>query len=201
MCEVLILGGVSPRPTRGYDNAFMPTVAHKGIVLRPYQATDAEAFAVAVRESVDTVGLWMPWCHAAYSQQEALLWFDTCAQGLADGSSFEFGVFAEENGSFLGGAGLNHFNVDHNFCNLGYWVRQSRHRQGIAFRAAEALSTFAFANLGLTRLEIVVAQGNEPSCAVARKLGAEFECVARNRLVVFGTPMAASVHSLVPAVV
>ena len=105
---------MSPRPTRGYDNAFMPTVVHKGIVLRPYQATDAEAFAVAVRESVDTVGLWMPWCHAANSQQEALIWFDTCAKGLTDRSSFEFGVFAEENGSFLGGAGLNYFNVDHN---------------------------------------------------------------------------------------
>lgn len=178
----------------------MPTVVHKGIVLRPFQPTDAEAFAIAARESVDTVGLWMPWCHADYSPQEALTWFDTCAHGLADRSSFEFGVFAEDGGDFLGGAGLNHFNLDHNFCNLGYWVRQSRHRQGIALRAAEALSTFAFEDLGFTRVEIVVAEGNEPSCAVARKLGAVFECVARNRLVIFGIPVAASVHSLVPAV-
>jgi len=167
------------------------------LVLRPFESDDAEAFAEAARESAETVGRWMPWCHAGYTADEARRWFDMCAQGLAQRTSFEFGMFTEDSREFLGGAGLNHFNLDHNFCNLGYWVRQSRQRQGIAPRAARALANFGFETLGLTRIEIVVAVGNEPSEAVARKLGASFECVARNRLVI-REPVAASVYSMVP---
>lgn len=168
-------------------------------MLRPFERADAEAFAVAARESHATVGRWMPWCHAGYTTDEARNWFEMCAQGLASRTGFEFGLFTEDGKELLGSAGLNHFNLDHNFCNLGYWVRQSRRRQGIALHAARALVDFGFYTLGLTRIEIVVAVGNEPSDALARKLGAVFECVARNRLMIGYTPVAASVYSLVPS--
>jgi hypothetical protein len=34
---------------------------------------------------------------------------------------------------------------------------------------------------------------------VAEKVGAQFECIARNRLVIHGVPVAAAVHSFVPS--
>jgi ribosomal-protein-serine acetyltransferase len=176
----------------------MQPIQSNGLILRPFEPGDADAFAAAARQSHTSVGRWMPWCHADYTADEARNWFDVCAQGFAARTSFEFGLFAEDGKELLGGAGLNHFNPDHNFCNLGYWVRQSRHRQGIALRAARALVDFGFHTLGITRIEIVVAVGNEPSDALARRLGAAFECVARNRLMIGYAPVAASVYSLVP---
>jgi ribosomal-protein-serine acetyltransferase len=98
----------------------------------------------------------------------------------------------------LGGIGLNQFNREHNFCDLGFWVRESRQRQGIASRAARAVTAFGFRELTLTRIEIVIAEGNILSRRVAEKLGATFECVARNRLVSTGVPLAAAVYSLIP---
>ncbi|MFO1338875.1 MAG: GNAT family protein [Burkholderiaceae bacterium] len=173
-------------------------MAHQGLLLRPFDDADAAAFVAAVRESVATVGRWMPWCHEAYAEQDALDWFALCRDELASGSAHEFGLFDARDGQLLGGAGLNFINPLHRMCNLGYWVRQSRQRQGVAARAVQALSAHAFGALGLQRAEIVVASDNLPSHAVARASGALWECTARNRLFLHGAPVAASVFSLVP---
>jgi ribosomal-protein-serine acetyltransferase len=49
-------------------------------------------------------------------------------------------------------------------------------------------------------IEIVAASENEPSRRVAGKAHAQFERVARNRLVIDGVPLAAAVCSSVPDV-
>ncbi|MCY1269863.1 putative ribosomal N-acetyltransferase YdaF [compost metagenome] len=169
------------------------------LCLRPFSAGDAEAFAQAANESVASVGPWLPWCHAGYTPAEALLWFALCERGLAEQTAYELGIFSAS-GELLGGIGLNQISRQNNLCNLGYWVRQSRQGRGIAPRAVRRLADFGFAELGLTRIEIVVAVGNAPSDAVARKAGANFECVARNRLFIAGRPVDAAVHALTPPV-
>ena len=177
----------------------MLSITHQGLRLRAFELHDAQAFTQAVRESIPTVGRWLSWCHDEYAEDDALVWFSLCELGRTDGSSHEFGIFDEATGELLGGAGLNHFNTDHNFCNLGYWVRQSAQGRQVAPRAAAALARFGFEQLGLTRIEIVTAEGNDASSAVAIKLGATLECLARHRLVIHGTPVAARVHSLIPS--
>jgi RimJ/RimL family protein N-acetyltransferase len=143
----------------------------------------------------------MPWCHGEYTAEEARQWIAVCEQALAEKSAFNLGVFSANGTELLGGSGLNQFNTLHNFCNLGYWVRESKQRPGIATRVVQALADYGFSVLGLTRIEIVVAEGNEPSNGVARKVGAQFECLARNRLVGRDGPVAVFVYSLVPPLV
>ena len=148
---------------------------------------------------MSTVGAWMSWAHPGYSDRHALDWFAFCDGARGAGTAFEFGLFREADGLLVGGAGLNQFNWANGFCNLGYWVRESAQRQGAATAAARLLSLYAFAVLNQTRVEIVVAAGNEPSCAVARRTGATHECLARNRLKLHGKPVDAHVFALVPA--
>jgi RimJ/RimL family protein N-acetyltransferase len=111
--------------------------------------------------------------------------------------AYEFAAFDTAN-QYVGGAGLNQFNKVNNFANLGYWIRQSRQRRGFATEVVAILTNFGFQTLGLTRIEIVVASENVPSRRVAEKSRAQLECVARNRLLIRGVPMAAVVYSLVP---
>jgi RimJ/RimL family protein N-acetyltransferase len=170
-----------------------------GLVLRPLLSTDAPAFVAAVLESTESVGRWLPWCTSAYSEREALEWFDVCDAARRAGSAFDLGVFCQNTGDFLGGAGLNEIRPQHHICNLGYWVRRSRQRQGVALRCVKALAAHAFEKLHLHRIEIVVAVGNHASEAVAVKAGALRECIARNRLYVHNQPVPAHVFSLVPA--
>lgn len=93
---------------------------------------------------------------------------------------------------------LNHIQRQAGFCNLGYWVRQSREGQGAASSVVRELARFGFEQLRLNRIEIVVAVGNEASLRVARKCGAVEEGVLRNRVVMGGQPMPAHMLSLIP---
>ena len=168
------------------------------IALRPYCDEDAPLLFAAAVESLESVGRWMPWCHAEYAKSDSIAWIERGRSCWQNGNEYNFALF-DRAGEYLGGAGLNHFNRDHNFANLGYWIRQSRQRAGFAVAAVHCLAKFGFETLRLTRIEIVAAVDNIASRRVAEKAGARFECVARNRLVIHGQSVAAAVYSLIPA--
>lgn len=162
--------------------------------LRPCLPSDACEMAVAVRESRDTVGRWMSWAKADFSEYDATCWFEHCNHARANGDAHEFGIF-DVDGRYVGGCGLNQFNRVNRFCNLGYWVRGSRQRQGAAIAASIALKDLAFSALGQVRVEIVVAEGNVASHGVAQRAGASLECLAQSRLQLHGKSVAAHVFS------
>lgn len=162
--------------------------------LRPYRDSDATEMSAAVRESAETVGRWMTWAKPDFSDYDAVCWFAHCRQSRAAGTTHEFGIFTHD-GRFVGGCGLNQFSSINKLCNLGYWVRQSHQRAGAATAAVLALRELGLNRLALSRIEIVVADGNEASMGVARKAGATHECLARNRLQLHGKPVAAHMFS------
>ena len=141
----------------------------------------------------------MAWCHTHFTLKDAEVWFDSCDQNLEAGTAYDVGTFAVDGKQLLGGIAINQLNRRQNFGNIGYWVRQSYQRQGIASRAAQSIAEYGFGQLKLTRLEIVAPEHNAPSRRVAEKVGAVFECIARNRVLVHGKPQPAAIYSLVPA--
>ena len=101
-----------------------------GLCIRPFRMRDAEAFACAVRESVDTVGRWLPWCRADYSRKDARAWIAHCAVRLEMRVSYDVGIFSEDGDTLYGGVAVNQIDTVHNMANIGYWVRASMQRQG-----------------------------------------------------------------------
>jgi RimJ/RimL family protein N-acetyltransferase len=168
------------------------------LCIRPFRQADADAFAQAVFESVSSLMAWMPWCHADYSTDEALEWFTLCADNLQSETSYEFGIFTSDGKTLLGGISINQINREHNFGNIGYWIRASRQRQGLASEAVRVITAYGFKELGLTRLEILAQVDNVASRRVAEKSGASFECVARNRLWFNGRPCDGAMYALIP---
>lgn len=167
--------------------------------LRPWQTQDAEDLFDAVHSSVAHVGRWLPWCHADYQLGDASAWISHCQDGWSRGEHFAFPIFDRRTGELLGGAGLNQRNRQHRSANLGYWVRQSRHGEGIAPRAASLVARFGFEQLGLIRIEIIVMPDNHASRRTAEKTGARFEAIARQRLWANGLAHDAAVYGLTPA--
>lgn len=176
----------------------MPQHPARAFLLRQLVPEDAPAAVAAVVESQSTVGKWMTWAHANYSEADALGWIAACSTDRESCTTYEFGIFDQESGALVGGAGLNQFNRVNGFCNLGYWVRESWQGRGAASFAVSWLVEYAFKTLGLSRVEIVVALENSASIAVAKKAGATLECTARNRLRLHGRAVNAYVFSLVP---
>jgi len=174
----------------------METLPAGPYALRPYRPDDVDELVRATHESVATVGRWMPWCHVDYVAAEAQEWIAHTVAALAQRTGYELALVDAADDRLVGGVGLNQFNARNNFCNLGYWVRQSRQRGGAATAGAAALARFGFARLGLTRIEIVVQEGNIASGKVAERIGARREGVARNRLLILGVPLPAVVYGL-----
>ena len=173
-------------------------LAEGDLLLRPWSPDDAAALFEAVHESVQSVGRWLPWCHAAYGLTDAQAWIGECRAGWMAGEHFAFGVFERTTGLLLGSAGLNQRNHVHRSASIGYWVRQSRQGEGVARRAARLAAGFGFEALGLIRIEIVALPDNHASRRTAEHAGARFEAIARHRLWARGEARDAAVYALLP---
>jgi RimJ/RimL family protein N-acetyltransferase len=162
--------------------------------IRRYQLEDDAEVAEAARESLDELQTWMPWCHAGYSIDDSRSWLQIQVPAFDAGSAFEFAIAAAD-GSYLGGCGLNQIDRINKRANLGYWVRSSARRRGVATAAVRDIRDWAFANTELIRLEIVIAVGNLASHGVAEKAGAVREGRLHRRLVLHGRAHDATMFS------
>ncbi len=152
----------------------------------------------AAIESQSDMFKWMPWCHPDYSLNDSEEFISKCEEAWEDKTTFAFAIFKKSSDRFLGGVGLNQISLQNNFANLGYWVRSGQRNRGIATAAVRLLSEFGFEELGLTRIEIVIAVGNVASERVAENAGALREGVLRNRIILHNVPHDAVMYSLVP---
>ena len=169
------------------------------ISVRPYREQDVDALFEAARESIEELSPWLPWCHQDYSIKDSRDFIRSRNVKSQGDEWYSFGVFEKDNDRRLvGGVGLNFINRVHQMGNLGYWVRTSATRNGIASKAARLVAQFGFEELGLHRIEIIAAIPNIASQRVAEKIGAVREAVLRKRLLIRGQSQDAVLFSLVP---
>ncbi|KPK65209.1 MAG: hypothetical protein AMK73_03650 [Planctomycetes bacterium SM23_32] len=166
------------------------------VQLRFLTEADAPAHCEAVNESVAEVSKWLPWAHAGYSEEESRDWIAAQPEARESGQAYEFGIFDEPSGRFLGCCGVNHVDPQNGGANVGYWVRTSATGRGVCTAAARLAVLFGLEELGLQRIEITAAIENAASRRVAEKLGARREGVMRKRFRIEGRPMDGVLYSL-----
>ncbi len=175
------------------------TLTNDNIILRPYEFGDELVLHRAVQESLTELSPWMSWASEAYTVEVANSFITVTRAHWSSGASYGFAIVDAHSGEFLGGCGLSHLHPIYHFCNLGYWVRSSKHGKGIAGQAALMVARFAFEKVKLIRTEIVISAGNLPSKRVAEKIGAHYEGVLLNRMVVGTAISDAHMFSLLPS--
>jgi len=166
-------------------------------IIRRYKLEDDEALFEAATESINEVYPFLPWCHPDYSIEDSRGWLRTIASNWKDKQSYAFAITDADTGRFLGGCGLN--TIDENpIANLGYWIRTSEIKKGIASEATRGLLNFGFTYLGFIRIEILMSTRNTASQKVAIGASAKLEGKLRNRLQLHGEIHDALLYSLVP---
>ena len=171
-----------------------------GVVnLRPFQFGDEKALHNAVHDSLPELEPWMSWANDKYTLNTALNFIALTRSHWPNGSLYAFAITDAKTHEIVGGCNLSHIHPVYHFCNLGYWVRTSRHGEGIAGRSAKLAARFSFEKVKLIRTEIVIAVGNEASRRVAEKIGAHYEGILLNRMTVGTQIYDAHMYSLVPA--
>lgn len=165
--------------------------------IRRFQPDDIPNLFLATRESMAELQQWMAWCRAGYSLDDSLDFVSACDEEWRADRKYSFAIYDRRNGALVGSVGLSEVNRVHLFANVGYWVRSSCTGQGVASAGLLLAARFAFEELHLNRLELIIALGNHASMRVAEKVGAHQEGVLRNRLVLNGRPVSAVMYSLV----
>lgn len=84
------------------------------------------------------------------------------------------------NGKIVGKIGFNSINWSNKTAQIGYMLAEGAQGKGIVTRAAKAMTTIAFEEYGLHKVEIRVATGNVKSRAVPERLGYTEEGMIRS---------------------
>ncbi|MBV7297068.1 GNAT family N-acetyltransferase [Enterovibrio paralichthyis] len=169
------------------------------LILRALRNEDAEALRHAICSSAESIGPWLDWCHEGFDEMDAQAWINRSRQGWITSSSYELVAFEQDTNALVGCVYISSIDRVANMANLGYWIAQDYQGQQYAVEATEVAATIAFGHLLLTRLELVMDPKNSASIRIAEKLGATFECRARNRYMYDGEAREGLVYSLIPA--
>ena len=174
------------------------TATNYPIGIRPYQLEDATGLCEAVLESNENVSQYLPWNIIYYTPEIARDWIATRPEVWRKNEQFSFVIYNTLTGQFLGGIEIDRLDAIHKTANLGYWVRTSATKHGIASIAAALGARFAFQELKLNRLEIVMDIDNIASQIVAEKIGAKKEGLLRKRMMHHNKFHDSFMYSLLP---
>jgi len=152
------------------------------LVLRCWDPRDAPLLKDAIDSSLDHLRPWMPWARhepQTLAQKVELLrefrgQFDLGADSI-------YGIFDAGEERVLGGTGL-HPRIGTGGLEIGYWIRASATRRGIATEAAAAQARVGLEIGRADRIEIRIDPENVASLGVPRKLGFTEEATLRRRL-------------------
>ncbi|MEO7330363.1 MAG: GNAT family N-acetyltransferase [Minicystis sp.] len=168
------------------------------VALRPYRPGDELALFEALEVSRAEVGRWMPELQAPLSLEHLRAWVRDLAAIEARSSERNRVVEDPRDGSLLGSVGLARVSKVHRCAGLFYWVHSGRIGRGVATAAIRAMATIAFEELGLLRVEMLIAVDNLGSLRAAEKAGAQREGLLRSRFQLADGAHDARVLSLLP---
>ncbi|MEU2825444.1 GNAT family N-acetyltransferase [Streptomyces bacillaris] len=145
-----------------------------GLLLRPWREEDVPALLEAYDDPVMRQWVRLP----VSTPEEAARWLELQREGWASGTRFSFAVTdVSRGGELVGNLALKRPGPDPERAEVGYWTAAWARGRGVAPRALEALTAWAFAAFaeeGLVRLELLHQVDNVASCKVAEKSGYAF---------------------------
>jgi ribosomal-protein-alanine N-acetyltransferase len=107
-----------------------------------------------------------------FSREEVIGWIEWARRSYAELGHGLWGLALKDSGELVGDCGLVVQTVDGDrLVEVGYHVKPSHQRHGLATEAALACRDHAFEAVGVDRLIALIRVENEPSAGVARKLG------------------------------
>jgi RimJ/RimL family protein N-acetyltransferase len=89
-------------------------------------------------------------------------------------------LFLKGTNTLVGSSGVHAMDWAVPKCEIGYWGRASFGRQGLVTEAVKDITAFAFAQLGMRRVEALPDVANLPSCRVCERAGYVLEGTLRN---------------------
>lgn len=121
-----------------------------------------------VNTNRDHLKVWLPWVDHMQEVGHARNYILNCIRQAAGGTDFAYAILSEN--KMVGRIGIHHINQQNKIGEIGYWLADGLQGRGIVTKCCKALINYGFTELGLNRIEIKCATGNEKSRAIPEKL-------------------------------
>lgn len=166
----------APRPLPG-------PVETPRLIIRAYQRGDGPRLFATIAAERTSILPWMVWAYTDHQSESDSVYFVERVRRSAEDpgcSDFPMAILDRRSGTMLGGTGLVRIRRELREAEVGYWVRGSAQRQGIASEAVGALMSAALrpassGGWGLRRIVVYTGAGNVGSRRVCEKLGLRLE--------------------------
>ncbi|MEU3645817.1 GNAT family N-acetyltransferase [Lentzea sp. NPDC034063] len=135
------------------------------LILRPWRESDADAVLKAF--NCTEIQRWH--VRRMDTRDEARDWIAGWPVRWDDRTAASWAISRDDEP--VGQTGLRNLSLHEASAALSYWVLPDARGAGIAARAAQALTDWAFETLGLHRVSLEHSTANTASCRVAGKLG------------------------------
>jgi len=147
------------------------------LLLRPLVASDARALFGLIDGERDRLGRWLPWVEDARTEKDSARFILDATEERRRRRSMVLGLLVE--GTLAGTVGLHYLEWYDRSAELGYWIGSDAEGRGYVTRAARCVLAFAFGEVGLNRIVVRCAVGNQRSRRVAERLGFQREGLLR----------------------
>ena len=141
------------------------------ISLRRYCTGDSLTLYEAIQESITELTRW-GFYHQDFTRQDAEKEVEARIAKWNARKSFTYLIEQPSVPELVGVCNISEYEPENNHAALGWWVRTSMTRQGIATSAGRLVAQAAFEDLHLSSLSIYARVDNIASRRVAEKLGA-----------------------------
>jgi len=138
--------------------------------VRRFRVDDGDALHDALEASRDHLRPYMFW--ADQSRDDTRRFAVEAVTDWDEGRNWNVGIFDTDTGEALGGSGL-HPRSGPDVLEIGYWRAVHAGGRGLITATAEALTTTAFTNPAIARVEIHCDVTNRASAAVPKRLAYE----------------------------
>lgn len=153
-----------------------PELADGMIRLREWSSDDAEWVRAAVQDPEIPRYMGIPPNHTLEGVQR---WLASVPADFESGAGANLAIVSAKDGGLLGSVGIERSCDDPAIGEIGYWVAADARGQGVATRAVQLLTGWAWDAMGLARIEITTHEDNAPSIRLAEKCGFVREGVLR----------------------
>jgi ribosomal-protein-alanine N-acetyltransferase len=182
---------VSPRPI-----SFPVEVLDDGVVrLRLMVQADVPAIVEAVQDPEIPRWTRVP---TPYGPGDARQFQRMVSTGIQSGTDLAALIVSADGDEVLGAVGIHGIDPESARCSAGYWVAAKARGRGIAARAMRLLCGYAFAELGIKRVELWIDPENKASLGVAEAVGFTREGLLRSFMPIQGERRDMLMYSLLP---
>ena len=148
-----------------------------GVALRMLDGRHAEALFRLTERNREHLRPWLPWVDGVRTSMDSGAFIQSGLQQFAHDNGFHVGIWHHD--ELAGTIGYHYWNWANRRTEIGYWLGAEFQGRGLMTRACHALTGYAFAELGLQRVEIQCATTNARSRAIPERLGFAEEGIRR----------------------